>query len=378
MYASRHSALPFAAAIALIGAMVATTGQANAAPAEAITASDLVYSTQEKLGFSIQAYLARHAPHLSRQAEAISHWAGYSRISPKVLIALMEQESGIVSRKRLSLDTAQRPFGDLSPKRGFNSQLRDVAQRLKAIAVAEHRLARSGMPGFVPIDPIQALYAKSGRSQGAAMAAGRLQFANTYARLFGEPWGAAAKPDILDARAADAVPSATLLRLPYANNEVWRSGFPHSDTGSEAAMSSLDFFPTAISSARVRASARGVFKVHSACYAEILHENGWSTHYYHLDGIRLRNQALVHRGDWIASLASSRTQGLCDRGNLGGMHLHWALTRDGIESSLDGVTVSGYRMKILSTTNYVNDCGSNALTKGTSDWCFGETLKNTL
>ena len=58
----------------------------------------MVYSHEEMFGFDIQKYLSTRAPRLVRQSESISHWAGYSGISPKVLIALMEQESGIADQ----------------------------------------------------------------------------------------------------------------------------------------------------------------------------------------------------------------------------------------------------------------------------------------
>jgi LasA protease len=374
-----HTILSVTLLAVSVGAVVGIPSHVTAANADAITASDVMYSSQEKSDFSIQIYLARRAPHLSRQAEAISHWAGANGISPKVLIALMEQESGSVSRKRRYPGTVPRPFGNLSPKTGFNAQLRDVAERLKAIVMSQREMALSGKAGFVPVDPIQALYAQSGRSKNAATFAGRVQFASTYAGMFNEIWGSAVKPDVLSKEITKAIPSSTLLRLPYGTNDTWATTTgPHSDSGSGTIMSSLDLAPVSTSpNKNVRASADGTLIRHSSCYVEIIHGNGWSTHYYHLDSIRFQNNTQVYQGDWIASPATTKTQALCNGGSWGGLHLHWTLTKNGIENSLNGVAVSGYVIKATSTINYDTNCSLNSLKKG-STRCFGTHLTNTL
>src|SRR5687768_18611278 len=91
-----------AGCIAAVIGGTATAGGRDANAAAGLSGQDLVYSYDEMFDFDIAAYLAKHAPHLVRHSESISHWAGYSSISPKVLIALMEQQSGVVSRQRAS------------------------------------------------------------------------------------------------------------------------------------------------------------------------------------------------------------------------------------------------------------------------------------
>jgi len=49
----------------------------------------LIYTPEEMLSFNIQDYLQENAPHLTEYAEIISHWSGYSSISPKIIIALL-------------------------------------------------------------------------------------------------------------------------------------------------------------------------------------------------------------------------------------------------------------------------------------------------
>ena len=90
-------------------------------------AMDFVYSHDEMFGFDIEAYLRDNAPHLVGHAETISHFAGKEGISPRLLIALIEQQSQALSRVRSDV---LRPFGELSNKSGFIAQTRDVTARL--------------------------------------------------------------------------------------------------------------------------------------------------------------------------------------------------------------------------------------------------------
>ncbi len=61
-----------------------------------VTRRRLIYSYDEMFQFDLEAYLAVQAPHLLPYAEVISHWSGYSSISPKVMLTLLEQQSGLL------------------------------------------------------------------------------------------------------------------------------------------------------------------------------------------------------------------------------------------------------------------------------------------
>jgi LasA protease len=93
-----------------------------------LTEQDLIYTNDQMLNFCIEDYLRIYAPHLLPNAESISHWAGFSSISPKILLTLMEHQSSIISIK--SNEGMSCPFGALSDKVGFNEQLRDITNKL--------------------------------------------------------------------------------------------------------------------------------------------------------------------------------------------------------------------------------------------------------
>jgi hypothetical protein len=371
------TALSLALFAASLGGLASLPGTAHAGT-NAITVSDVMYSRDEKLNFKVQAYLAKRSPRLNGQIEIITHWAGYTGISPKVLIALMEQESGIVTQPRPSQDAMLRPFGNLSPKIGFNQQVRDVAQRLREIVYSQRAEAFSGKSDFVPVDPIQALYAQSSGSQAKATSLGVTRFASTYAGLFQEIWGSAVKPDVLSQITIQAIPSTTLLALPYPTGQDWYIGGPHSYTGSNSPMSSLDMSPRSSATTankQIRASTGGTVIKYSRCQLEVVHSSGWSTNYYHLSSIQVDDGATVTKGQYIALPASTESQALCDGGSWTGPHVHWTLyNTNGIENSLNGVTVSNYLMTITGTSAYGTNCSKNYLTRNGTNYCFGTRI----
>src|SRR5687768_11128204 len=91
----------------------------------------LVYQYDEMFDFDIGEWLETHAPPLAAQAETLSHWSGYSGISPRVLLALMELQTGVLSSPQPSAARLERPFGTLVATTGFSAQLRDVAETLR-------------------------------------------------------------------------------------------------------------------------------------------------------------------------------------------------------------------------------------------------------
>jgi LasA protease len=67
--------------------------------------------------FDLAGYLAVYAPVLRDKQELIAHWSGYYSISPKVVLALMELKTGLLSAP--SQEKLQAPFAELSNASGF-------------------------------------------------------------------------------------------------------------------------------------------------------------------------------------------------------------------------------------------------------------------
>ncbi|HEY5803287.1 MAG TPA: hypothetical protein VIT90_06330 [Lysobacter sp.] len=365
----------------LVGSICAVQASAQASAKEtALSSEDLVYSYDEMFDFDIEAYLARHAPHLRRYAESISHWSGYSGISPKVLIALMEQQSGVVTRQHPARDAMRRPFGKLARGNDFNAQTRDIALALRE-AMYERDAASGDATGPVPLSrsgPLRTLFALSGESAAGAVLRGDAEFQQAYARLFNEPRKArAASTRFAPARAgAHAGEANFILEFPFPRGQTWNVGGAHTNTGSGSfPMSSLDMsqgggWGSNQGNVWVAASAAGQFKRHSSCFAEVVHSGGWSTTYYHLMNLRHRTGDSVPANAAIANPANTRSQALCDGGQSTGPHQHWTLKSNGSFHHLNGVYLSGYQIGATGDS-YDTDCNRFYLVRDGRRYCAG-------
>jgi murein DD-endopeptidase MepM/ murein hydrolase activator NlpD len=360
----KFSALSLCVAASIGVAMSAPAKVESQAAVTPVSASDLIYTPQEMLSFDIDRYLAKRAPHLRSKSEVISHWAAYSGISPKVLIALMEQQSGVVTRTRMRGNPMARPFGNLSRKNGFDQQVKDIAGQLEAVVYAQRDTqiaAKARGNAIDAVNPLQAFYEVAGESRSKAAMLGQMQFAETYGGLFNETWGAKAKSSIAGARfVATALPTTT-VSLPYAVGTTMKVEGAHSTNNA-----SLDFITevpwgSSQSSYPIKASTSGTFKRHSSCYAEVIHSSGWSTSYYHIDRIALADGSSVSSGTTIAYPAKTTSQALCDGGSADSPHLHWTLRNNGVKSSVNGLRLSNYLVTATSSVEYYRGCDKFSL-----------------
>ncbi|WP_156087655.1 M23 family metallopeptidase [Lysobacter sp. Root667] len=372
------------ARMALLACCIAAAMCGNAVAAEpaaiaGLSGQDLVYSYDEMFDFDIDAYLAKRAPHLSRYGETISHWAGYSGISPKVLIALMEQQSGVVTRKRAAADALSRPYGKLAQGRDFSAQTREVALALREALYAQDGPNAKGPVSLARANPIQSLFARAGASESSAAYSGDSEFQQVYAGLFNETRKAApasarfaAGPDV----GALAGPANGFLQFPYPRGQRWHVGGAHTNTGSgNYPMSSLDMslgggWGSNQSGTWVSSSAAGSFKRHSSCFAEVVHSGGWSTTYYHLMNIQYGTGASIAANTRIANPANTQAQALCNGGASTGPHEHWSLKSNGSFYHLNGVYVSGFQITAIGTS-YDTNCSRFYLTKNGTRYCSG-------
>lgn len=356
-------------------------------------ANSLVYGYDEMFQFDIEAFLQARAPAIASQAEAISHWAGYSSISPKVLIALMEQQTGVISRAQKGVPN--RPFGNLSRANGFAEQVRDVAHQL-----ATKLYARATAPGAALADQAEFATAAPGTTNASsantdnplyALFENRMgidanlnqsltDFAQTYQRLFGQPFNLYQTRGALYAPSL-AGPANGVLNFPFPAGATWYVGGAHTDTGQgNYPLSSLDMslgggWGSNQSNVWVSASAGGTFKRHSSCFAEVVHANGWSTTYYHLMNIQYNSGAAVSKGVRIANPANTKAQALCNGGHSTGPHEHWSLKNNGSYYHLNGVYLSGWQITATGTS-YDTNCSRFYLTRNGSKRCAGTFTNN--
>lgn len=344
--------------VLLFGLMVLVGGSMSCEPYDQDPdefAIDLNYSQEEMFGFSIEAYLQSNAPHLLPYAEMIAHVAGKERISPRVLIALMEQNSGAVVNP--DFDESQ-PFADLSEKTGFLEQLRDVGLRLRGIGdTTDLRVVVAAPPDAVlkvlSYNEVQRL-------------------SDVYQQLFP---GVVSQPK--------PVPRATAqvaLQFPYPIGESWYFGGTHSDSGGDSPMSSIDFMKNGESwgdaiTSKVVAAAPGKVKKYSSCYVQIIHSNGWSTGYYHMSNIEVQDGQTVSANQPIGKYANNKSQALCDGGSSTDPHVHWTLYYSNKEVNLSGKVLSGYSVH-PGSFGYDDNCSRMYYTKNGKKTCPWTHVRN--
>lgn len=335
--------------------------------------------------FDLADFLYVNAPALSDKQEVINHWAGYFSINPKIVLALMEMQSQIISNP--SQKAFHRPLGQLSKKQGFDAQLQDVLGQLsqRFYAYEEHQLKGKQQVSteamnaatFALIDLLNS--GKTGKAQRGELQASEVlgldQFVEQFGLLFNnteaemlsmqfttdEPIDVSKRMDtapVVNA-AASALPPSSLLQMPWLRGYSWISNGAHSHTGSGYPFSSLDVSydwpvwgqPTYA----VAAAHSGTVNVISRCQVRVTNANGWATNYYHMANLSVSNGQYVNQNTALGVYANNKNDALCEGGSSTGPHLHFSLLKDGRHVSLQGVNFGRYRINI-GTYNYDNDC----------------------
>lgn len=355
-----------------------------------LTKQQVVYDYDEMLNFDIEQYLEKNAPHLLDKAEIISHYAGYSSISPKLLIALMEQESGVVTDSK-TLAKKERPFGILSSKVGFREQVEDISSRLAIEFYKGHSFSETGINEKLTTDhdavkAVRAILApkyasnadKAMKSDQTAHSKAVIGVGTTYNKLFGDADHKIKSQTVSQSKITNI---DNYFQLPYLVGETWRNGGTHTNTGSGSyPQSSLDFndggrWGDNLSHIWVTAAAPGTVKYHSSCFMEVIHEDGWSTSYYHLENIQHGTNSYVNRNTRIANYADTQSQALCNGGQSTGPHLHFSLKRNGQHYHLDGVKLSGYKVD-AGRDSYDGDCNYFWLERNGQKYCAWSNIYN--
>ncbi|WNF47204.1 M23 family metallopeptidase [Pseudomonas sp. SG20056] len=342
------------------------------ASGDVLFSNELFLYGRDAEAFDLAGYLAVHAPLLRDKQELIAHWSGYYSINPKVVLALMELKSGLMSAP--SQEKLQAPFAELSKASGFTGQLRDVLQQLSqrfyGFEAYQRRQVRAGT---------QRSSEDAGALNGASAALlGGLQDANSepvvlkktpslqaftqqFAQLFSTP------PEQLRnaessremALAANALPPTNMLQLPWYQGYSWKSNGAHSHTGSGSPYSSIDVsydWPGwGASTYSVAAAHGGRVSVLSRCQVRVTNDNGWATNYYHMDNIRVSNGETITANTKLGNYASNRNTALCEGGSSTGPHLHFSLLYNGRYVSLQGVNLGAMRISV-GAYNYDDQC----------------------
>ncbi|MBE0362827.1 LasA protease [Pseudoalteromonas ulvae UL12] len=317
-------------------------------------------------------YFSLYAPSLAHKKEVILHWAGYASISPKLLLALIELQSELISEPDTEKLTS--PLQGLSGKQGFDQQVEDVALQLSARFYAfEQMLTQQSTQRITSNTPatlaLVSLLNQDNNHANKSAAEPHNQHTmsdllSRYSVLFdGESLLIDPLKSQQPVNTSQAVePAANFsISLPWPSGYAWYSGGAHSNTGSGYPYSSLDFNNGSggwgSSTPWVQASHGGTVTRYSSCNIRVTHPNGYATSYYHMDSLQYNSGDVVPAGAWLGRYASNYSQALCEGGQSSGPHIHWSLLYNGRFVSLHNQYISGYRVDV-GNSNYDDNCSS--------------------
>ena len=304
---------------------------------------------QEQNGY-LAGYYARVDGVMLSAAEIVERVALEYSVNPRLLLAILEYQSGWVTAKKPDSATLEFPLRYFDGSRyGLYSQLAWASNLLnegyylwKINAISVWMLSDGSV---IQVDPTI--------NPGTAGVLNLLRFLNnraewnqsiseigvfsTYYNLFGYPFNAALEPMI----PADLVQPE--LQLPFEEGAVWSfTGGPHGGWDTGSAWAAIDFAPPSNASGCVpsgewvTASAPGeiVYSDHGAVIQDIdgdgVWQTGWSIFYMHIDPIdRVSAGTFLETGERIGHPS-------CEGGFSTGTHLHIARRYNGEWITADG------------------------------------------
>jgi LasA protease len=325
--------------------------------------SELIYSPSA-LDFDVAAYVNQAGGYLSRYkewlnssqwtsgAEIVSRIATENSINPRLLLALIEYQSGWVRGVPTNPKQEDYPLGkvDLSLK-GLYSQL---AWAVNQLSVGYYGWREGWVTEIQFSDGISARLAPDLNSGTVALQYYFAQLYDTpgwlgaidpdtgfsalYSQLFGNAW----------LRAMEVEPlyppnlSQPEMILPFLIGQVWSyTGGPHGAWERDGARAAIDFAPGSTesgcvpSNAWVVAAAPGlIVRVGNGAIVQDLdgdgnEQTGWDILYMHV------NQPRVAQGDWVET-SDYLGHPSCEGGIATGTHVHIARKYNGEWISADG------------------------------------------
>lgn len=349
-------------------------------------------------GFDLDAYLEQSAPHLLPYRDSLFFYSLYPSINPKVLLTLIEVQSGLVLTPPQHPSAYETALG-LSTS-GPDLQLEMLTKRLTSAYywhlhnvtltnISVEITSSEGVGWQLPPELNAATYALLD-AFAPNMTSNELAtfidkeaprgFYQTYRHLFpDDPLDDSNQIDVY------TLPPPDLLQFPFPVGESWRFNGVHNWSGYQGSdMSSIDFIDGSpkwgdnTDNMWVVAAAAGTVTKRASCWASIDHGDGWETYYYHLENIQ-QSSGSVNRNQRLANVANTEAEALCPGGDSTGPHVHFSLRRNGAYFALNGVHLSGREVH-SGQSPYDNNCTDmyllSLLILGDQKTCVGTTIPN--
>ncbi|MCF7518375.1 elastinolytic metalloprotease pseudoalterin [Pseudoalteromonas sp. L21] len=319
-------------------------------------------------------YFASYAPELQSKQAFILHWAGYYSINPKVILALIEQQSEGLSDPSVELESV---FKNISDKQGFEEQVKDVVFKLSQRFYAFKHWQEQAVKHDKNSNSIKHLIRPSQVSTAATAALASMmskqhnlhaqandsltRFLDIFEQLSPEQSLILNTDQVTFSGEEQSVQATFTMNLPWSQGYYWYSGGAHSNTGSGYPYSSLDFNNGSggwgSNTPWVQAAHGGVITRFSSCNIRVTHSSGFATNYYHMSNLQYNNGDTVQPGTLLGRYANSYNQALCEGGQSSGPHVHFTLLQNGQQVSLHNRYISNYRIDV-GNSNYDSNCNN--------------------
>lgn len=166
------------------------------------------------------------------------------------------------------------------------------------------------------------------------------EFARAAAEAPAELMGDAERATLSATSAPLSTTAATGLALPWAaNGGNWRHWGVHGDSGTSTPYNAIDFYG---GDRDVRAAQSG--RLYRFCgtstpYIKVIHDNGWTTGYYHtVDQTTVADGSQVALGAYIGEIGEQLPCG----GRANGDHVHWTLWQGNTAVGVNGKEIGGW------------------------------------
>ena len=307
--------------------------------------------------FDILGFLLNRGSPLADYAADIAIWASYTSVNPKLLLGVLEFQSGLVSSipsgwtrddvvaaiEETSMTMATAYYEHLYTWGDRRPRLRVQNARPPAVQLRDGTVIQFDAEEPSGSFALAARLAESSDRNNfdEALAMGG---AGSFDEVFGALFPSVDLADASNLVDPPGTPPANMLQFPFPLGGRWTFGGPHSWNGnSTPPFSSMDFFI----GGSTCAAPYYLFSVASAsgsayrpwgysCWLEIAHGAGWTTSYYHLQNLTAATGA--ERNDPLGTIACE----ICAGGYATGPHVHWSLKYNGAYIDLEGVELSGW------------------------------------
>lgn len=254
--------------------------------------SQMRYTGRDMLSFSTADELWRQAPNLMALRPAIDTWSAMHAIHPRVLIQVLKgywpDHEAVGSRREIEF----------------------VHQIATGLALIWLQHEGDGLAASKAVHAVANAYGLSLSFDDGFVAARELPPSGAAPAVFG--W----------------------FQPPWEIGDTWAGGGVHGDTGA-GIRNALDYWgeyrvwDEDTSQWWVAAMQAGTARVWSICSVSIIHDDGWTTTYYHLENIQLGDFQLVERNEIVSNYANDLATATCQGGSSTGPHLHQAVYHDG-------------------------------------------------